>query len=149
MTYEIVVGVDGSAASVAALRWSMDQAASRGGEVTALLAWQLPHISMPGAFDRDELAQAYQDLLVRTVRTVERALEVPVRTMLAEGDPARALVAAAREADALVLGIRSRTAPAGLPLGAVSQACGATAACPVVLIKGPDGPNLALAARVT
>ena len=139
MTYRIVVGVDGSPHSNAALRWSVDQAASRDGGVTAVLAWQVPFVSLPGAFDRDELEQAYRAFLIQTVSDVEPAPRVPLATVLAEGDPTQALVQAAQGADLLVLGIRGRSPAAGLLLGSVSQACAASASCPVVLVKRPGG----------
>jgi nucleotide-binding universal stress UspA family protein len=65
MSHQIVVGVDGSPHSIAALRWALEEAAERSDEVTAVLCWQLP--SVPGAFDRDELERGYQELLVSTV----------------------------------------------------------------------------------
>ena len=52
MSYRIVVGVDGSPRSNAALRWSLATAEARGGEVIAVFAWQVPFTSFPGAFDR-------------------------------------------------------------------------------------------------
>ena len=58
--------------------------------------------------------------------------------MLAEGDATEALIAASKDADMLVLGIRGRSPVAGLMLGSVSQACAASATCPVVLIKRHD-----------
>jgi nucleotide-binding universal stress UspA family protein len=138
MTYKIVVGVDGSPHSAAALSWSLDQAASRSGEVTALLAWQLPFLSIPGAFDRAKLSQAYREFLIETVSEIVPSPEVPLQTVLAEGDPAQSLITASRDADVLVLGIRGRSPVAGLMLGSVSQACAASAACPVVLVKRTD-----------
>jgi nucleotide-binding universal stress UspA family protein len=145
VSYQIVVGVDGSPHSIAALRWSLDQAASRGGSVRAVLAWQVPFVSIPGAFDRAELEQGYRDFLIRTVSEVAPAPEVPLDTVLAEGDPAQSLVTAAADAAAelLVLGIRGRSPIAGLMLGSVRQACAASAACPVVLVKrrGPAPPG--------
>ena len=47
MTYRIVVGVDGSPPSDAALRWSLAEAEARGGEVVAVFAWQVPFMSFP------------------------------------------------------------------------------------------------------
>ena len=135
MTYRIVVGVDGSPHSNAALRWSLDQALARGGEVTAVFAWQVPFVSIPGAFSRTELEQGYGEFLVDSVSAVEPAPKVPLETVLAESDPTEALVTAARRADLLVLGIRGRTPVAGLMLGSVSQSCAASATCPVVLVK--------------
>jgi nucleotide-binding universal stress UspA family protein len=140
VSYQIVVGVDGSPHSIAALRWSLDQAASRRGSVRAVLAWQVPFVSIPGAFDRAELEQGYRDFLIRTVSEVAPAPEVPLDAVLAEGDPAQSLVTAAADdaADLLVLGIRGRSPIAGLMMGSVSQACAASAPCPVVLVKRPE-----------
>jgi nucleotide-binding universal stress UspA family protein len=70
MTYQIVAGVDGSKHSRAALLWALDEAQCHSGEVTALFAWQVPFLSFPGAFDREELEQASKeaDLLVLGIR---------------------------------------------------------------------------------
>jgi nucleotide-binding universal stress UspA family protein len=133
--YKIVVGVDGSPHSNAALRWSLDQALKASGQVTALFSWQVPFVSIPGAFDRAELEEGYRDFLVKTVSDVEPSPEVPLETVLSEGDPTEALVTAALGADLLVLGIRGRSPAAGLVLGSVSQSCAAIASCPVVLVK--------------
>jgi nucleotide-binding universal stress UspA family protein len=59
MTFHIVVGVDGSPHSGAALRWALAEAETRGGELTAVFAWRVPFLSFPGAFDRDKLEQGY------------------------------------------------------------------------------------------
>jgi nucleotide-binding universal stress UspA family protein len=138
MTYKIVVGVDGSPHSSAALRWSLDEAASRDGEVVALFAWQVPFVSIPGAFDRAELEQGYRDLLIATVSEVVPTPKVPLHIVLAEGDPTESLLTASKDAAVLVLGIRGRSPVARLLLGSVSQACAATASCPVVLVKRTD-----------
>ena len=58
MTYTIAVGIDGSEHSRAALRWALAQAEAHHGEVTAVLAWQVPFLSFPRAFNKSELEQA-------------------------------------------------------------------------------------------
>jgi len=122
VSYRIVTGFDGSAHSAAALRWSLAEAAGRSGEVTAVFCWQLPFLSFPGIFRREELQRSYQDFLVRSVSEIEPAPRVPLRTLVAEGDPTESLIAAARDADADILaaGIRGRSPFAGLLLGSVS-----------------------------
>jgi nucleotide-binding universal stress UspA family protein len=137
MTYKMVVGVDGSPHSSAALAWAVEQAAARdsNGEVTALFAWQVPFVSIPGAYDRGELEEAYREFLLKTVAEVVPEPRVPVHPVLAEGDATEALIEASKDADILVLGIRGRSPVAGLMLGSVSQACATSAPCPVVLIK--------------
>jgi nucleotide-binding universal stress UspA family protein len=138
MTYRMLVGVDGSAHSGAALRWALKEAEARSGQVTALLAWQVPFLSFPGAFDKDELEKRAKDFLLETVSAIAPTPAVPLLTFVAEGDPTQALVQASQEADLLVLGIRGRSPFAGLLLGSVSQGAAATAGCPVVLVKVTD-----------
>jgi nucleotide-binding universal stress UspA family protein len=138
MTYRIVVGVDGSEHSNKALRWALKEAQCHSGSVTAVLAWQVPFLSFPGAFDRDELEKAYKNFLIETVSGIAPTPAVPLETLVAEGDPTESLVEASKGANLLVLGTRGRSAFAGLLLGAVSQGAAATAHCPVVLIKVSD-----------
>jgi len=79
MTYRIVVGVNGSSHSDAALRWSLAQAEARIGEVVAVavFAWQVPLTSFPGAFQRDELEQAAKQFVINTVSRVVPTPAVP------------------------------------------------------------------------
>jgi nucleotide-binding universal stress UspA family protein len=130
MTYKIVVGVDASPHSAAALRWAVEQATSRSGEVMALLCWQLPFFGMPGGFDRDEVEARAKALLLQTVKAAVPDPPVPLETVVAEGDPIVSLLAASDGADLLVLGTRGRSPFAGLLLGSVSQACSAHAPLP-------------------
>jgi nucleotide-binding universal stress UspA family protein len=142
MTYRIVVGVDGSPHSAAALRWSLDEAeAHAGGEVVAVLAWQVPFLSNPGAFDKAELERTYQEFLIKTVSEIVPTPAVPLHTLVAQGDPTESLIEASNGAQLLVLGSRGRSPFAGLMLGSVSQACAAHAACPVVVVKRTDEPG--------
>jgi nucleotide-binding universal stress UspA family protein len=138
MTYRIVVGVDGSVYSEAALRWALDEARARGGSVAAVFCWQIPFLSIPGAFDREELEQTYKNYVNEIVSAVAPSPAVPLATVVAEGDPAESLIIAAAQAELLVVGTRGRSPFAGLVLGSVSQRCAAAARCPVVLVKA-DG----------
>jgi nucleotide-binding universal stress UspA family protein len=141
VTYRIVVGVDGSEHSNAALRWALAEAEAHSGMVTAILAWQMPFLSFPGAFNRDELDQGYKNFLIETVSAVAPTPAVPLETLVAEGDPTEALVEASKGANLLVMGTRGRSPFAGLLLGAVSQGAAANAHCPVVLVKRSDEPS--------
>ena len=141
MPYRIVVGVAGSTFSEAALRWALEDAEARAGEVVAIYAWQVPFVSIPGAFDRGELEQAGKDFIIRTVSAVAPAPKVPLHTLVAEGDPAECLIVASRDAELLVVGTRGRSPFAGLLLGSVSQRCAAAATCPVVLVRPAGAPQ--------
>jgi nucleotide-binding universal stress UspA family protein len=138
MRFRAVVGVDGSPHSAAALRWALTEAAEHSGEVTAVLAWQPPFLTMPGAIELDELEQAYKDYLVTAVKQVAPSPAVPLVTLVAQGDAIESLIEAAKGADILVLGTRGRSRFAGLMLGSVSQACAANSPCPVVLVREGD-----------
>jgi nucleotide-binding universal stress UspA family protein len=138
MTYRVVVGVDGSPHSAAALRWSLDEAEAHSGQVEAILAWQMPFLSNPAAYNKSELQRTYQEFLIKTVSEIAPSPAVPLHTLVAEGDPIESLIQASKDADLLVLGSRGRSPFAGLMLGSVSQACAAHAACPVVVVKRTD-----------
>lgn len=138
MRYRIVVGVDASPHSTAALRWAVRQAERLSGEVVALYCWQMPFYGMPGGFGRDELDERAKALLRETVAAAAPEPPVPLLTVVAEGDPTEALIEASTGADLLVLGTRGRSPFAGLMLGSVSQGCSAHANCPVVLVKTSD-----------
>jgi nucleotide-binding universal stress UspA family protein len=138
MTYRIVVGLDASEHSKAALQWALHQAGLMpSGEVVALFSWQMPFYGMPGGFERDELEQGAKALLRQTVAESAPDPPVPLRTIVAEGDPIESLIEASKQADLLVLGTRGRSR-FGLMVGSVSQACSAHADCPVVLVKTSD-----------
>ncbi|HTU05918.1 MAG TPA: universal stress protein [Trebonia sp.] len=137
MTYKVVVGVDGSLHGDAALRWALAEAEAHGGQVTAVFAWQMPFISNPAAFDREELEQRAKGFIVSQVSSVAPSPPVPLTPLVAEGDPAAALVKASEDADMLVVGTRGRSPFLGVFLGAVSLRCAAAARCPVTLIKLP------------
>jgi nucleotide-binding universal stress UspA family protein len=143
MAYHAIVGVDGSPHSDAALRWALADAEKHGGQVTALFVWQVPFSSFPGLYDREALEKASKEFLIEKVSAVAPTPSVPLLPVVAEGDPAEALVVASKDADLLVLGTRGRSPLAGLLVGSVSLQCAAAARCPVVLIKagftGSDG----------
>ena len=138
MTYTIVVGVDGSAYGDAALRWALAEAELHDdGRVTAVFSWQVPFVGFPGAFDRAELEQSAKDFLVERVSAVVPTPKVPLTPLVAQGDPAEALVTASKEGDHLVVGTRGRSPFMGAVLGSVSLRCAAAATCPVTLVKLP------------
>lgn len=141
MTYKVVVGVDGSPHSDAALRWALRNAEAHHGQVTAVFVWQVPFSSFPGLYDREALEKAAKEFLIERVSAIAPTPAVPLLPVVAEGDTAEALITAARDAQLLVLGTRGRSPLAGLLLGSVSQTCAAAAPCPAVLVKKEDFPE--------
>jgi nucleotide-binding universal stress UspA family protein len=110
MAYQIIVGVDGSDSSRQALTWAIDQASLRDAQLTAMLAWQLPLIGIPGAFDRDEFEQSAKDVLNGELAAARCPDNVKVNQVVACGDPSEALIHLCNRcgADLLVLGSRGR-----------------------------------------
>jgi nucleotide-binding universal stress UspA family protein len=139
----VVVGVDGSAESVAALRWAARYAAASGARVQALLAWHYPGAvggppmeKAPEAIHEQTDAQMHETLDAAIAKAGQEAAGVEKHT--AYGHPAQALIEASNEADLLVVGRHGHGAFRGMLLGSVSIHCVTGAHCPVVVIRGHD-----------
>jgi nucleotide-binding universal stress UspA family protein len=139
-TGKIVVGVDGSAASKAALRWAVAQARLTGSEVEAVIAWHplivfgmaLP---MGDDFDVEGTAQTVlRDTVTEVLTDEENA--VKVREVMQEGLAAGVLIDAACDVQLLVVGTRGHAGFAETLLGSVAQYCVHHSTCPVVIVRG-------------
>jgi len=136
----IVVGVDGSAESVAALRWACREANLRTAEVHAVLALesachQVASYAGPAPRRASGSWGAARDVLRRSVNEAASLYPgVTVRTEITEGLAARVLLDHAREADMLVLGRTSHGPDPYRGSGPVIRVCLRAAPCPVVII---------------
>jgi nucleotide-binding universal stress UspA family protein len=146
----IVVGVDGSPSSRAALRWAVTQAVLIGGTVDAVMAWHIPMgfqgyawapIYVDEARDVEEDARKTLDAVIS--EEVEVADSHRVTGVLVNGHPAEVLLDAAADADLLVVGSRGHGAVADALLGSVGWHCVHHAHCPVVIMR--DEPTRAAA----
>ncbi|GIF01752.1 universal stress protein [Paractinoplanes rishiriensis] len=135
---DVVVGVDGSPAARAALRWAVAQARLTGARVHAVTAWDIPAYAAWGVIPYDDLAATAEKQLRRAVQETvgddERDLTV-VETV-APGHPAQVLIDASDHAALLVVGSRGHGGFGGTLLGSVSQHCAQHAHCPVVVVRG-------------
>jgi nucleotide-binding universal stress UspA family protein len=139
---KLVVGVDGSDSSRAALRWAYDVALQHGSELTVLSAWR-PVPPPPGGMsstfavsdDADPAAPAEQALLEVITAEIGDDPAVIVRPQLQMGRAAKVLIEASATADLLVVGSRGIGGFAGMLLGSVSQHVAAHAACTVVVVR--------------
>lgn len=137
----IVVGIDGSEASKAALRWAVEEARLRHARLQAVHAWWIVPMLKPGG----HLAPAASDWgaedateCVRTfvTETVGEQTEVEITPVAVQGEQASvALVDAAKDADLLVVGSRGAGGFSGLLLGSISQQCAHHAPCPIVIVR--------------
>ncbi|WP_344616219.1 universal stress protein [Dactylosporangium salmoneum] len=137
----VVVGVDGTAASEAAVAFAVEQAAVRGAGLTAVHAYQLPVDpalggTLPGYFDLGARSQAAQRLLSEAMSGWrERCPEVDLRLHVELGGPVGALKRASTGAELLVVGTGGRGTLRGLLLGSVSRAMVHHAPCPVAVVR--------------
>jgi nucleotide-binding universal stress UspA family protein len=132
----IVVGVDGSAESVVALRWACREAGLRGAEVHAVhvreeLCHSLASYAVPATSDPTEVS--VEDL-VRSVQE-DTAPAVALRIETTDGLAARVLLDRGDGADMLILGTSSDMPGAVRSAGPVIRACLRRASCPVVVIS--------------
>jgi nucleotide-binding universal stress UspA family protein len=137
----IVVGVDGSDCAREALEWAVTEARLRGDRVRAVHAWECPMTAglwgtASPEVPIDELREAARATLEHAVEPLENG--VPIEEVVVEGPAAPALVAAAENADLLVVGSRGRGGFERLLLGSVSTQCVHRAHCPVVVVR-PEG----------
>ena len=144
--HSIVVGVDGSDESRAALRWALDEGRLRGARVRAIYAWPFPPMATswgyvgPAEIDLDAL-QREADERLDSVIAEAKSEGVDVEQAAVQGSAAQVLVEAAADADLLVVGSRGHGGFAGLLLGSVSQQCAHHAPCPVVIVRGGAAPS--------
>jgi nucleotide-binding universal stress UspA family protein len=139
----IVVGVDGSAPSKAALAWSARQARLTGATVEAVIAWQYPATygyTMPTApeinYNYEEIAAKVIADTIAEFRGQDNQVEIISRVV--EGNAAQALLDASAGAELLVVGSRGHGGFFEALLGSVGQHCVHHATCPVVIIRGPE-----------
>ncbi|MCF2129681.1 universal stress protein [Strepomyces sp. STD 3.1] len=137
MTRPITAGVDGSEESLAALAWAAREAVRREAALHVVHAWQ---VRDGGEGDRDAQERWVRDAVAEPVRTITgRHPELTVSTEVREADdPVAVLLAAAADAETLVLGSRGHGAVVGFLLGSVGRQVIADATRPVVLVRAGD-----------
>jgi len=143
----IVVGVDGRAATLTAVRWAAQEALMRQASVHLVLVRdrpvRAPYSGVPKAALGDEDGADGRVPLV-TAKLEAGWILPPGRlsSELADGSPAKVLIGRSAGAALLVLGRACReglsAGEAPPPVGPVSRACLKGAACPVVVVATSD-----------
>jgi nucleotide-binding universal stress UspA family protein len=146
-----VVGVDGTEAGVAALRWAVEHAGATGARVRAIAVAEPPPMVAGGpefggglvvqpVLADEQLDAAADAWLTAAIEALPAAARQSVDRLTLHGDAATELLEAAHdaEADLLVLGNHGRGAVAGALAGSVAQRCAHHATCPLVLVPAPD-----------
>lgn len=140
----VVVGVDGSALSLAALDFAFDMADRRGWRVLAVHAWEIPAYDVlaapsgPPPIDVEELVASEERAFAESLAGLrERHPDVVVEQLVVKGQSVRAILDACDDPALIVMGTRGRGEFLGAVLGSVSQGVLHRAKVPVAVI-GPD-----------
>jgi len=136
----IVVGVDGSAASMRALDFAVEEAALRGAELVALHVWTGSSMTelndtLPMSYEAWSGGQEEQRVLAEALAGIaQRYPDVPIRREVVRGSARHLLTERSRMARLLVVGDRGGGV-ARLLLGSVSQHLIHHADCPVAVVR--------------
>ena len=145
----VVVAVDGSAGSRAALVFALQDAARRGLPVEAVIAYRPPDLwvefDVVGRREHDRLRERVRVEMEARVRAlvdeVVRELPAPapeVRVRAVLGTAADVLVRESRGADLLVVGSRGHGGFASMLLGSTSIQAALHATCPVTVVHSAE-----------
>ncbi|MFC7448206.1 universal stress protein [Rhodococcus daqingensis] len=140
----VVVGVDGSEVSEAAVAVAFEEAATRHASLIAVHVWSDvsvqpclgataddPHWSGIQSFEEAVLSE-------RLAGWTERYPDVAVQRVVARDRPVRVLSEFAERAQLLVVGSHGRGGFKGMLLGSTSNALMRTADCPVLIVRPKD-----------
>ncbi|MDO8362539.1 MAG: universal stress protein [Actinomycetota bacterium] len=134
----IVVGVDGSDDSLAALMWATEEALRTGAELVLVHGWVYPYVGTRTGISepRDEMRlDAMRTLEASALRAGEVAPAVRCQSIITEESPAKAIIDAAADADLVVVGSRGHGGFTALLLGSVSRTVVQHSPCPVVVVR--------------
>jgi nucleotide-binding universal stress UspA family protein len=147
MSGTIVVGLDGSVASAAALRWAVDRAVAEHRTVTAVEVQAPTRLApgtsyAPGPYGTAPPQERMHSRLHETVTAVrDTTFGAPAITELRlRGEPGHELTRVAKDAAMLVLGHNPHGKAAEFLFGQVTAECLRHADVPVVLVPVPLAP---------
>ncbi len=133
----IVVGIDGSAPSDAALLWAADEADRHGIELVVVHAWDYPYVGVD-----TNTQQALELTRIDAACVLDRAAELArqrcgatVKDLLVEDGAVNAILGSVRDGDVLVLGVSGRGAIASRLIGSTVNSVVEHAAVPVVVVR--------------
>ncbi|HBX79263.1 MAG TPA: universal stress protein [Acidimicrobiaceae bacterium] len=139
--FTVVVGIDGSSNSRAALDWAFEEASLRGGgTVTAVMAWTYAPTAAAGygmgGFlpPADSMQAASEAALENVLEGVVPPAGVSFKQVVGEGAPSQLLIELSADANMIVVGKRGHGGFLGLLIGSVATQVANHATCPVVIV---------------
>lgn len=136
----VLVGVDGSTQSLAAVKWAADRAVRTGCRLHLLCTYALASYSsatLDGGFsalDDEALKRGAQQVVDDASALAHKRGARHVSSSVEPGDPAGVLIEMTKEVDLVVVGSRGGGGFTDRLLGTVSSALPAHAHCPVVIV---------------
>lgn len=146
----MLVALDGSPSSIAALEWAAKHASGLKMDVEAVNVWE--HVDSTlivagmgfgsDAYVGESDPKAWSDqILKESVSEVFGSGSDRVKLTSVEGGIVRTLVEMSKGADLLVMGSRGHGKFTDLILGSVSASCSAKSKCPVLIVHAPVASN--------
>jgi nucleotide-binding universal stress UspA family protein len=137
----IIVGIDGSGHSQAALEWAVREAGVHQVPLTVLTVHEVAASGWGGTIVyqaddaiREENRKAAQEAVDQALQKAGGPVPPEVTVRAVSGTPAAALIDASSDADLLVVGSRGAGGFARLMLGSVSTEVSHHAHCPIVIV---------------
>jgi nucleotide-binding universal stress UspA family protein len=137
----VLVGLDGSELSDAAMNFACEAAAARAVPLVAVHTWfdidvSATWASLPSTIDWDYLqAEEEREFAERVSAWQAKFPGVEIRPLVVRDRPGPALLTHAEGAQLVVVGSRGRGALVGMGLGSVSQTLVHRARCPVAVVR--------------
>jgi nucleotide-binding universal stress UspA family protein len=140
----VVAGVDGSDAALAAVRWAAREAERQRLPLRLIQAFSWPNLRHLGEVDLGVdphevlLGLAREELAAAADAAAAVAPGIEIEQQVETGYPIPVLEAESRRAHLLVLGNRGLGGVGSLLIGSVAVALASHAACPIVVVRGPE-----------
>lgn len=144
-SFVIVVGFDGSENAQHALKWAVDEAKLRAGQIRLVTSWSKPPLAWyPAMLEtavgekvviEDSPQQVAEAIQAAALKIVEEEGVVATGEVVHSDSAASAVLDAATGADLVVVGSRGHGGFPGLHLGSVSAQVSGHAPCPVLVVR--------------
>lgn len=139
----IVVAVDGSAGAAIALDFAIKEAVQRGSKLRLVSAWEIPPAVLASVVAGKEFYEEFRENAIRVVQEAaevvqERAPQLEVERVVAEGQAGKVILDNAKDAELIVVGRRGHGTFREMLLGSVARQVIAHAKVPVTVVTAPS-----------